>query len=545
MDKTLYSFEGEDCYVSNQQMKKTMNGAILLSLAALIAKILSAVYRVPFQNMVGNTGFYVYQQVYPIYGIGMTIALSGFPVFLSKLVAETKNKKQQRDLVKKTFFLLSLFSIGLFSLCYFGAPFLADKMGDKQLVSIIQSVSWLFLLVPILATGRGYFQGTFRMLPTAVSQVVEQVVRVAIILTAAYIYTASQWTDYQMGAAAMSSSWIAGLAATLVLGIAFFKKTPQSDLSLNTNDVQQDPIQISTLTKRLMTEGLAICVLSAMLILLQLMDSFTLYKGLIQAGFLPEMAKNVKGIYDRGQPLVQLGMVVATAFSTSLVPVLSRSFSQKKEIEFLRAADSLIRITLTFALAATAGLIVLMPYLNQVLFGDRSGTGVLNVYTAAVLLASLIGAYNAILQSRNQHYLTLGALLSGMLTKWLANQWLVERMGTMGASIATILALMVILCVIWLGLPSVLQQSVRKKSFGLKLIFSSGLMAISVWVVTWVTEMFVLNNGSRLASFGIVLIGILIGVIVFVFCLLKWKVLTVREWLTLPFGKRILRKQVK
>ena len=64
---------------SNRQM---MQGALVLSLAAFIAKILSAVYRVPFQNMVGNTGFYVYQQVYPIYGIGMTFALSGFPVFV-------------------------------------------------------------------------------------------------------------------------------------------------------------------------------------------------------------------------------------------------------------------------------------------------------------------------------------------------------------------------------------------------------------------------------------------------------------------------------
>ena len=69
---------------SNRQM---MQGALVLSLAAFIAKILSAVYRVPFQNMVGNTGFYVYQQVYPIYGIGMTFALSGFPVFVSALIA--------------------------------------------------------------------------------------------------------------------------------------------------------------------------------------------------------------------------------------------------------------------------------------------------------------------------------------------------------------------------------------------------------------------------------------------------------------------------
>ena len=68
--------------------KGMMQGAIALSIAAFIAKILSAVYRVPFQNMVGNTGFYVYQQVYPIYGIGMTFALTGFPVFVSNVVAE-------------------------------------------------------------------------------------------------------------------------------------------------------------------------------------------------------------------------------------------------------------------------------------------------------------------------------------------------------------------------------------------------------------------------------------------------------------------------
>ena len=64
-------------------------GRLRSPVAAFIAGILSAVYRVPFQNnMVGNTGFYVYQQVYPIYGIGMTFALTGFPVFVSNVVAE-------------------------------------------------------------------------------------------------------------------------------------------------------------------------------------------------------------------------------------------------------------------------------------------------------------------------------------------------------------------------------------------------------------------------------------------------------------------------
>ncbi len=89
--------------MKNEQVKKTMKGALILSIASLIAKILSAVYRIPFENIVGNTGFYVYQQVYPIYGIGVAFALTGFPVYISKLVAE------QRDEATK--------------LCFFGCDF--------------------------------------------------------------------------------------------------------------------------------------------------------------------------------------------------------------------------------------------------------------------------------------------------------------------------------------------------------------------------------------------------------------------------------------
>ncbi|WP_051006538.1 oligosaccharide flippase family protein [Liquorilactobacillus vini] len=71
-----------------------LRGTVLLTLSSLIIKILSAVYRIPFQNLVGNTGFYIYQQVYPLYGLGMTFALSGFPVFISKKVAEQPSIKK-------------------------------------------------------------------------------------------------------------------------------------------------------------------------------------------------------------------------------------------------------------------------------------------------------------------------------------------------------------------------------------------------------------------------------------------------------------------
>ena len=138
-----------------------MQGAIALSIAAFIAKILSAVYRVPFQNMVGNTGFYVYQQVYPIYGIGMTFALTGFPVFVSNVVAEYLESTHLKKLLKQLFVIASLVGVGIFAFLHLGAGMIAHWMGDVELLPVVQSVSWISI-----DADSGYHKGLFpRKLP--------------------------------------------------------------------------------------------------------------------------------------------------------------------------------------------------------------------------------------------------------------------------------------------------------------------------------------------------------------------------------------------
>lgn len=521
-----------------------MNGAVILSVAAFIAKILSAVYRVPFQNMVGNSGFYVYQQIYPIYGIAMTVALSGFPVFLSKLVAETSSSGERKSLLKKSFVLLSILS-GLFFLgIYFMASIIANWMGDAKLEPIIQTVSWLSLLIPFLASSRGYFQGTFRMLPTAISQVGEQFVRVAVILVAAYLFTFNQWDEYQMGTAAMSSSWIAGFVACFILSVALYKQRPfkLSQYSVGTPVTENEIASYKTIAKRFATEGITMCLLSALLILMQLIDSFTLYNGLVESGLSSFEAKNLKGIYDRGQPLVQLGMVIATAFSASLIPVLSQSFAQHNRKAFLRTAKSLMRITATFAMAATTGMIVLMPYLNLTLFGDRDGNLVLSLYSVAILFTSLIGAYNTIFQSQNKHQVALVGLLIGLGIKIVLNEGFVENYGTLGSSGATIVGLLAILIVMWFDSPKEIRESLVEARFGWKLLLSCGVMAIIVWLEMKLIGQSALTKENRLAAFSYTLVGAVTGVGIFLWMMIKCKLLTIREWLSLPFGKKILRK---
>ncbi len=158
---------------------------MVLTIAALITKILSAVYRVPFQNIVGDVGFYIYQQVYPFYGIAIALSTYGFPVIISKMVAE-KLEEQDEEGAKRvaltSFLFLSTVGFIWFIGVYFGAEFIAGWMGDPLLTPLIQVISLSFLLLAPLSVMRGYYQGKENMVPTAVSQVVEQTIRVTTIL---------------------------------------------------------------------------------------------------------------------------------------------------------------------------------------------------------------------------------------------------------------------------------------------------------------------------------------------------------------------------
>src|SRR5256885_8404663 len=96
------------------QSKALFRGAFILTLAALITKILSAFYRIPFQNIVGDVGFYIYQQVYPFYGMAMVLSTTGFPVVISKLYAEQKEKgndEKSRLLLFVSFLFLQVFGV--------------------------------------------------------------------------------------------------------------------------------------------------------------------------------------------------------------------------------------------------------------------------------------------------------------------------------------------------------------------------------------------------------------------------------------------------
>ncbi|WP_438717042.1 putative polysaccharide biosynthesis protein [Enterococcus sp. AZ109] len=518
-----------------------MHGAFVLTVASFVAKILSAIYRVPYQNLAGDEGFYVYQQVYPIYGIAMTLALSGLPQFISKYVAEKRGPKEQRIALTELFPLITGIGLVLWAITFFGSRQIANGMGDAELASLIRVVSFTFVVMPLLAITRGEFQGKLLMVPTAVSQVVEQLIRVAVILLAAWCFQQFHWDVYHTGTVAMVGALAGGLAAVFILQY-YRKKVLSSSIPIAFFKITDCSKQ---LMKRLILEGGLMTIYSGYLILFQLVDSFTIKKALVDSGFSEYGAKVAKGVYDRGQPLVQLGLVVALALSSSFLPILTRYTTNHERKLFIKSSQIFLRLTCAIAAAASIGLILLLPYVNYALFKDYSGNFTLVLFVFAIFLMAMIQSYQSIAQSQSLYRSSLRAAIGGLLAKTLTTSLFAKFLGTVGASLSTLFGLLVVLAVLRRGSEEELTGYLRERNFGKKLVTCLSGMTVSIF--GYYTVLQVLGNPVQHRSQALfaAVIGVIIGASIFLFLAIRLKLLTTREWLMLPMGSKILRMRRK
>lgn len=528
--------------------KSVMHGAWLLTLTGLIAKVLSAIYRVPLQNLVGDTGFYVYQQVYPIYGIGMTFALSGLPNFVAKYIALQDDSKYEGLLIRRFSLMMSIFAVICFAIFFGGADIIAHYMGDVLLAPVIRSVSWMFLWMPILLMIRGVFQGYEIIEPTAMSQVIEQLVRVAVILVAAWQFAQLANGDvYVMGAAAMQSAWIAAAVASVFLIAEVVHKRKFTKIRLPDKVLKPLPqekqlpynLRWCNLWRAFLSEGLIICFFSALLVFFQLIDSLTVYDALTIRGIPTDAAKSLKGIYDRGQPLVQLGLVVATAFQVSYLPSMAKDYIGKKVEAFTVKASQYFRITLVSACLATGGMIAIMPQMNHLLFSSRAGSDVLSQYVLLIIWASAILAMHNILQAQQKWYHSGMAFIIGLAIKIMLNHTLVLHFETIGATWATNIGLITAFIYLIVQLPKYLWHNINIKGLLMQLlpIIIAIILIIRSFGWLWQLQFGINRMWDSLFILPAIAMGLLIGLI-----WLKFQpILTKDEWLELPLGKFVVK----
>lgn len=523
-------------------MQSMVKGAFVLTVASFITKLLSAVYRVPFQNLVGDEGFYVYQQVYPIYGLAMTFSLSGLPQFISRYLIEQPTIKSKRQALHQLYPLVASLALLLWGATFFGGQLLAKLMGDEQLAPLIQVVSFTFLLIPGLAFYRGNFQSQLLMMPTAISQVVEQLVRVGVILAAAACFKAFSLSIYQTGTMAMAGALVGGMVTWWLLH-HYERKINGDSLELQKVSLIHWPEK--SIVRRFFVEGGLLSIYSSFLILFQLIDSFLITNALEWQGLQAQVARVSKGVYDRGQPLVQLGLVVALGLGTSFLPAMTNYLVKKQTKQFQQSAKMYLRLTTCFGAAASVGLALLMPFLNYTLFKDNAGSSTLMVFVFAVWLMATIQAYESIAQVQNYFRLPLRAAFLGLSVKIASTLLLTYYFGTIGASWGTLFGLAATLLCLKRKTTAKINDFWQENHFGLKLLLA--LLSMAVVLLAYHGMIYMcfggLNHRSQtlLAALG----GVAVGGTVFIQLLVWLKVFTLREWLLIPFGKKILQMNRK
>ncbi|WP_017434481.1 putative polysaccharide biosynthesis protein [Saccharococcus caldoxylosilyticus] len=510
-------------------------GTVVLTIAAFVTKLLSAVYRVPYQNIVGDVGFYIYQQVYPIYGIAMSLSLYGYPVVISKLIAERIAERDQNGIasvLQISFLFLCMLGLLIFTSLYIGAKQLAIWMGDGQLAPLIRLLSFSFLLFPFIALMRGYFQGHNHMMPTAVSQVGEQLVRVSAILFLSYSLITSGYDVYAGGTAAMAGTLVGMVTALLLLTAFWIRRENRGRIHIKIKSAEARSI-----ISYLFVKGVIICVTNMVLTLIPLVDSFLLLSLLGERGGEGmEHAKLLKGIYDRGQPLIQLGTVVATSFSLALVPLISGAKKHRSDQFLCEKTDLSLRVALVIGLGASLGLICLIRPINIMLFENDLGSFSLAILTASVFFTTLALTISALLQGMGYEWIAVAGVFVAVATKSVLNYLLVPALGMIGAAIATTGSYAAMACFLYIALRKKLPFYAPQKNYIYSVVKAAAAMAVVLRLYALLVETW---DDSRLFAVGEALGGVLLGAVTYLAIVIKEHVFSEQELSLLPLGNKL------
>lgn len=455
---------------------RLLQGAFILSAAAIVSKLIGTLQKIPLQNMGGDAVFGVYNTVYPIYMMIITIAVAGFPAALSKYVAEYEAAGRREDsqrMLRVSTAVLVLFGLLLGIAMYFGAPQIGAWIGDDHVVPALRSGALALAFVPWMALLRGYFQGLHNMVPTAVSQIVEQSVRVAVMIALLLYMTGAKAGIEEIAAGALFGSAAGGAAGLLVMAFywrkhAFLERTMAGgerkrarakllERGAASHDVgrphsraaeQQHSIALlpevqegyGSMLRRMVVYAIPICLSALAVPLIGLVDTFTVPRLLKGTGQPFEAVMAEFGIYNRGLPLVQLVTMMATSLSVLFIPALAEAKFKDETGQVVNQCRLALRWFWLLGLAASVGLAVLAEPINVMLYQDAEGSGVMRwiAFTATGGTVSIISA--ALLQGVGIVRAPAIHLLAGALLKLGLNLLLVPHWGITGAAIAGVAA---------------------------------------------------------------------------------------------------------
>lgn len=531
-----------------------VRGTMLLTAATFISKFLGMIYVVPFNALVGAYGGALYSFAYTPYNILISFSTVGVPLAVSKFVAKYNSigdYKTGMRMYRLGFRFMMITGFIAFLLMYFSADFLASlmlsdaestKITTKDIAATLKMISFALIIIPPMSITRGFFQGYQSMGPTAVSTVVEQVVRIGFIFVAGilvlYVFNG---TIVTVVGYATFAAFVGAAGSCLVLFYYWRKRRHYIYEGISNQTFESD------LTKRDLIKELAMYAGPFILVglatpMYQFVDQFTLERGLvaIQQGHLFEIFYSAINTY--GHKIILIPVTLATGLSLAIIPSLTNAFTNKNNALIQEQIHQALQIIFVLVIPACAGIIMLSDLTYGSLFGfdrlDLTGP-ILAWYAPVALLFAMFTVSAAILQGIQQQSFAVISLLLGLLAKVFLNIQFIHWFGAKGSIFATGLAA---------GIAVVLNLLHMRRKIGfvfkstikilmLVLIFTI-VMSVVLFVVKWLIGFVIPYETSRMAA--TLSLAILVAIGGYVYLWLGFKSTLLER--TLGSRVRILKK---
>lgn len=535
---------------------KLLRGTLILTLGTMVSKVLGLFYVIPFYEIVGYRGTVLYNYSYVPYTIFISIATAGIPLAVAKFISKY-NALEEYGVGRKLFKsgLLVMLGTGVvsFLIMYTSAPLLADVViqdkdqvtSVKDVITVIRAVSFALIVVPFMSLIRGFFQGHQSMGPSAVSQVVEQIVRIAFVLVGAYVVlNILDGSITQAVSVATFAAFIGAIGSLLILFWYWVKRKPYLDEIL-LQDKGTIDISLGQIYKEILIYAAPFVFVGIANPLFQLIDQLTFNKAMVSLGLAKQTDFALSVLNFESHKLVIIPVSLATAFSLTLVPSVTKAFVENDRKDLIRQLNQTFQVMLFLTLPAVLGLSLLAEPVYTVFYEHKDlGTEVLRAYAPVAILFSLYSVTAAILQGINEQRFTILSLLVGLLLKLSLNIPLIKLFETNGAVLATAIgyfaAIMINLIVIKKFAHFPFRFVVRRSML---IILFTLIMLVGAFATLKLSLLF-LSPASKIQALIIIALSALVGAGIYVFLAYRSKLVyrlfgqrahSMKQKLRLPF----------
>lgn len=422
---------------------KFLRGALILTVAGILVKIIGSANRILLSRMLGGEGIGLYQMAYPIYLLALSISSAGIPIAISIIVAERLALDDYRgaDRVFKISLTLMCFTGIFFALLLFwGAGFLVDNhiVRDARAYYAIASLAPAVLFATILSSYRGYFQGYQFMTPTAVSQIVEQFVRVVTMVSFAYMLLPR---GIAYSAAGASFGAAPGAFCGLLVLLYFHYRHKKNNADNIRRQVQEWQISAYQIVMKIIKLALPVSLANIMLPVVSSLDMLIVPKQLEVAGFTVEQATTLFGyLTGMGLPLIMMATIPTTSIAASIVPAISESYTLKDTNSVNNKVAVAIRLCCIITIPASVGLTVLATPISKMLYGTPNAGACIAMLSSCIFFLGLHQVTTGILQGFGRTVIpVVNMVVSAALKVWLAWELTANpAYGILGAAFATV-----------------------------------------------------------------------------------------------------------